>query len=240
MSYKIEEIVNAKKAILGEMPNIEMPTLGGKKCWDTIKSGGGYRVQVNKFTGLARILDEGDWRVAWGSKDSMVKKFRILTCNDELTAGDIIGVRRAGGIYEHYAVYIGNDDVIHYAAQDEDFGETISIHKAPMKEFLKDSTSFFVLDFPDKYGRPTKLSALGGAFIGISATLHKRIKSMMYHLYSPEETVERAKSRLGETDYNLVFRNCEHFAIWCKTGISESHQVNDILKVINMLPIIRI
>ena len=31
-------------------------------------------------------------------------------------------------------------------------------------------------------------------------------------------TLERAKSRMGEQKYNLLFNNCEHFANWCKTG----------------------
>ena len=53
--------------------------------------------------------------------------------------------------------------------------------------------------------------------------------SSEYHLYSPKETVHRARSRLGESSYNLATNNCEHFAIWCKTGISESHQVNALL-----------
>jgi hypothetical protein len=47
-------------------------------------------------------------------------------------------------------------------------------------------------------------------------------------LYSPRETVKRAKSRTGSTDYNLVFNNCEHFALWCKTGRHESSQVKHV------------
>ena len=54
-------------------------------------------------------------------------------------------------------------------------------------------------------------------------------QSYGYHLYSPEETVARARSRLGETSYNFFTNNCEHFAIWCKTGVSESLQVNGML-----------
>ena len=26
--------------------------------------------------------------------------------------------------------------------------------------------------------------------------------------------------------------DCEHFALWCKTGLSESHQVEDLLQVL--------
>lgn len=34
--------------------------------------------------------------------------------------------------------------------------------------------------------------------------------------FSVEEIVRRAKSRLFENDYNLLFNNCEHFARWCR------------------------
>ena len=27
---------------------------------------------------------------------------------------------------------------------------------------------------------------------------------------------------IGKGDYNLFKYNCEHFAIWCKTGLTES------------------
>ena len=43
----------------------------------------------------------------------------------------------------------------------------------------------------------------------------------------PETVVSRAKSRLGERKYNLLTNNCEHFALWCKTEISSSEQVNN-------------
>ena len=40
-------------------------------------------------------------------------------------------------------------------------------------------------------------------------------------------TLQRAQSRLGEQNYNLLFNNCEHFAHWCKTGRHRSTQVED-------------
>ena len=60
--------------------------------------------------------------------------------------------------------------------------------------------------------------------------IYELFKKINYKLYSPAETLRRAKSRLGESSYNLVFNNCEHFVVWCKTGVSESHQVNQIIK----------
>eukprot|EP00927_Polykrikos_kofoidii_P047757 TRINITY_DN42031_c0_g1_i1.p1 TRINITY_DN42031_c0_g1~~TRINITY_DN42031_c0_g1_i1.p1 ORF type:complete len:998 (-),score=154.39 TRINITY_DN42031_c0_g1_i1:63-3056(-) len=50
-----------------------------------------------------------------------------------------------------------------------------------------------------------------------------------YSLYErpsdPDEAVRRAESRVGERGYNLVFKNCEHFATWCRTGVETSAQV---------------
>ena len=36
--------------------------------------------------------------------------------------------------------------------------------------------------------------------------------------YTKNEIVQRAKSRLGESDYNLIWNNCENFATWCRCG----------------------
>ena len=46
--------------------------------------------------------------------------------------------------------------------------------------------------------------------------------------YDPETVVSRAKSKLGERKYRPVTNNCEHFGLWCKTGISSSEQVNNV------------
>lgn len=43
-------------------------------------------------------------------------------------------------------------------------------------------------------------------------------------------TLRRAMGRIGEQNYNLLFNNCEHFAIWCKTGRHRSEQVNSVLE----------
>ena len=43
-------------------------------------------------------------------------------------------------------------------------------------------------------------------------------------------TLRRAMSRIGEQNYNLLFNNCEHFAIWCKTGRHRSSQIDSALQ----------
>jgi Lecithin retinol acyltransferase len=45
--------------------------------------------------------------------------------------------------------------------------------------------------------------------------------------HEPDVVVERAESRLGEANYNLIFNNCEHFAWWCKTGQEISEQIRN-------------
>ena len=50
-----------------------------------------------------------------------------------------------------------------------------------------------------------------------------------------EIVVARAENRLGEAKYNFLFNNCEHFATWCKTGISHSKQIQDFIPVMGKL-----
>ena len=144
--------------------------------------------------------------------------------------GDVLAVNR--GPYLHYAVYVGNGEVIHYRGRDGDFDGKITIHRAPMSAFLRGNKEFSILQFPKEPPNPITLSegikkVLKGEAIQL---FHQLRRERNYHLYTPEETVARAESRLGEESYHLLTDNCEHFAIWCKTGVSESHQVNAILE----------
>ena len=143
-----------------------------------------------------------------------------------LQPGDVLVASRKAGLYQHFAIYIGSQKVIHYAAENGDFSGRISIHEAPYEEFRGDSTFIYILDFPDDSGRPILRGQPSIIHGSTEAPFFDLIRRTNYHLYSPEETISRAKSRLGEEKYTLPFNNCEHFAIWCKTGVHESHQVN--------------
>ena len=217
---------------LGDCPNIEFPTMGGEVFWDTLKQREGLRLQQNIVTQLCRILDTNNMRKAWGSPVAMKDKFERMTRKEFIEKGDIIGVTR--GIYDHYAVYIGNGRVIHYAAEGGDFGNTISIHEAPISEFLGNQFHYFVLHFFENNQSPIKIQSMTSFSLEDSVVLNElTLKGLMnYHLYSAEETVERARSREGEQAYNLVANNCEHFAIWCKTGVHESYQVKRVIRKI--------
>jgi hypothetical protein len=59
--------------LIGEMPNIDFPTMGGELFWKTLASHAGWRLQRNKFTGHCRLLDPDDYRRAWGSERAMMR-----------------------------------------------------------------------------------------------------------------------------------------------------------------------
>lgn len=214
---------------LGDCPNLEFKTAGGKFFWDTVNQKNGLRLQVHRLTGQARILDSNDIRKSWGSQVAMREKLKRLARDCFLEKGDVIGISRKSAfhIYEHYAVYIGNNQVVHYAGDNADFTKDIRVRKAYLSDFLKDDKDYFVLYFQDGRNRPIKIHSrtqfkLGDKCFDVAVKLKPNKK---YYLYSPCETVKRALSKLGESEYNLFMNNCEHFAIWCKTGISECYQL---------------
>jgi len=44
--------------------------------------------------------------------------------------------------------------------------------------------------------------------------------------FANAEIVDRARSRIGEKNYDLWDNNCEHFVNWCRSGEHESPQIN--------------
>jgi hypothetical protein len=46
------------------------------------------------------------------------------------------------------------------------------------------------------------------------------------HIDNADEAFRRAESRMGEECYDVFGNNCEHFIVWCKTGVAESSQVS--------------
>lgn len=183
----------------GELANLECQAEYGSFIvqMDSFK---GWKLEFDSRNNLARIVDPNGLRRAMGTLFAMQERFDIVKCHPRLEYGDIVGMNR--GIYQHYGIYTGGREVIHYAAKKGDFGGDVCIQKTTIDKFTSEGGGFFVIDFPPE------------GYENIT-------------IFSPEETVARAKSRLGENKYDLVFNNCEHFALWCKTGISDSTQVDN-------------
>jgi len=231
-----EELIRYNSGMIeaiGDCPNIERPIYWEAIYrepifWQRIASKGRFTCQMNLFTGKCRIVSSSGRQVANGSRKVMLEKMKRLSSPSFLEPGDVIGVSRKG-IYEHYAIYIGNDRVIHYCGEGNDFAGTVCIHEADISEFLKDSKRYFVVWFDN--GIPYKIqSETSFLFTGALDYYNAGFQKANRTVFSAGETIRRARSRIGETEYNLITNNCEHFAMWCKTGVSESSQVKNIAR----------
>jgi HRAS-like suppressor 3 len=117
---------------------------------------------------------------------------------DKLSIGSILFVDNyfAGlSTYQHYGVYIGNGNVIHFAPAE---GKEISIENGIIHE-------------------TTLEKFLNGRALQTDTNIEKK--------FPEDEIVMRARSRINEKGYDLLLNNCEHFARWCVTGESISYQV---------------
>lgn len=50
--------------------------------------------------------------------------------------------------------------------------------------------------------------------------------------FSRTAIVNRALSRLGESEYQLLVNNCEHFVEWCCRGAKRSRQIENLVRII--------
>jgi len=121
-----------------------------------------------------------------------------LRYSNSFKTGDILVCDRF--FYKHYGIYAGNGRVIHYANKNGDFGADVRVRETSLNKFVN------------------------GGKCALLPPMEGYVKTKQF---SPEETVNRARSRLGEKEYNLLFNNCEHFALWCKYGTSKSVQVDN-------------
>ena len=115
------------------------------------------------------------------------------------TKGDVLRVNRV--FYYHYGVYVGNGRVVHFSApkgENEINPFMADICEVSLEEFAKDAIPEVDTNF-----KPA---------------------------FDPETIVKRARRMIGTQmgRYNLAGNNCEHFANWCKTGQTVSHQSNEV------------
>ncbi len=144
----------------------------------------------------------------------------------EVKPGQIILVERE--IYDHYAVYAGGGEVIHYAPVVK--GGEACVHRAGLERFLDGADRFFVPYLPETEADAEML-----------LRYHVRQSSMVQDMmdffcnsyeqgalkvYTAAETLKRAIAKIGEKMYSLLFNNCEHFALWCKLKVYASEQVS--------------
>lgn len=112
--------------------------------------------------------------------------------------GDVIKRPIRDPLYQffgtHYGLYISDESVIHYNSAQSDTS-------AEANRVLETTLSGFAAGY--------------GVVIEEYTDLASR---------SPEDAEATARSLLGEAGYDLLHRNCEHLATWCRYGRAFSSQ----------------
>lgn len=125
----------------------------------------------------------------------------------KLQLGDIVYCDR--GLYEHYGIYAGNFRIIHFVSSfSEKFVNEAMVRETSIESFTKGDT-LYITDIHDLISFKEDYQLFNGE---------------TYDMYTPAETVARARQQIGCTDYDLLGHNCEHFVVWCKTGLKSSSQ----------------
>ena len=138
------------------------------------------------------------------------------------------------GSHEHYGIYAGNDEVIHFAPLNR-FGKEC-IHKVSLQEFLSPNTvsECYVKHFPENRKQFELMLKQKKMNSGAIARLLNEFDTSKYRFFSDAETLQRAEECMynPKWSYSLFGENCEHFVVWCKIGIEYSHQVERFFNVL--------
>ncbi|KAL5835364.1 hypothetical protein ACOSQ4_014861 [Xanthoceras sorbifolium] len=163
----------------------------------------------------------------------------FLQCNcntspvtrSELKPGDHIYTERAGYVYFHHGIYVGEDMVIHFLPDPKKKGILSSSAassslqgsgRCPKCGHSPDRDGGIVKTCLDCFldGNSIRVFRYGVTHIPLRYCSRKNSKP-------PDQVVECAIhlfEQNGFGEYRLVVNNCEHFASFCKTGISSCSQ----------------
>ncbi|KAK8481431.1 hypothetical protein V6N13_040599 [Hibiscus sabdariffa] len=156
-------------------------------------------------------------------------------CNCLPEPGDHIFCTRKGGLYDHHGIYVGDNMVIHLAGKAKKL-QPPSCQECRNKGVVNGEMAKICLD-----------CFLGGEnfFIyeyGVFYSKHKRRKmgTCSFFAARPPNKVVGTATHFLEHDrfggYNLFANNCEDFAVYCKTGLSGSHQVIGRIRRLGLIP----
>ena len=149
-----------------------------------------------------------------------------------MARGDHIYVNRVGGVYNHHGIDCGDGSVIHYTSKT--WQELRRIERTPIEDFCRDD-ELNVRDYEQFHDTLHEAGEADTLVQNASRRLNKLLDGLrglqVEELdFSEDAVLARAESRLGESRFDLMSNNCEHFAAWCKTGISSSDQINSVWK----------
>ncbi len=149
-----------------------------------------------------------------------------------MAEGDHIAVarKRLFVTYYHHGIDVGNGNVIHLCTKKD-----ARVVENSISEFLKGGEKEVIeyvrfIDVLINY--KSKSSALGVSKDWMLPFLDdERIDEIRKRIEEPRRAVGEARKHLHTTGYNLFSDNCEHFAVFCKTGLRVSLQAIEYQKL---------
>ncbi|CAL1545347.1 unnamed protein product [Lymnaea stagnalis] len=128
--------------------------------------------------------------------EETVRRRHNERCLANAAVGDMLEFPRR--FYSHWAIYIGDTDIIHLSGEDGDIDPKRA--KVRIDNFWKvvENSQAKVNNFLDHELKPL----------------------------APVDILKNARKKLGAGGYDLLFSNCEHFATWCRYGKARSGQVD--------------
>ncbi|XP_052077001.1 phospholipase A and acyltransferase 2-like [Mytilus californianus] len=124
---------------------------------------------------------------------------------DNLEEGDLISIKE-NILYSHWAVYAGDDKVVHLSGKDDVSSEFAFVK---LENFWK--------------------------VVGNKKAKKNNKKDKERTPFRGKDIVKRALSMIGPNAYNLLCNNCEHFATWCRYDKKKSDQVDKALTVVSVV-----
>ena len=125
--------------------------------------------------------------------------------------GDMVRVR-IGSVY-HYGIFVSEEEIIAFGLP-------------PLPDFAGEAERFLVC------ARSAEVFCCGQILETAVLDRPERRKR-----FPPEETVRRARARLGEDGYHLIRNNCEHFAWECVFGEHRSLQEEAVFRLWEERPV---
>ena len=136
--------------------------------------------------------------------------------------------------YHHHGIEVGDGEVIHLTGDNKKNSRVI---KTPLPVFLQNRKKEIVdYDrFIDKLISHKKvLRALYGDDPIIPTLDDDAIYEIKQRIRNPEKAVTEAEKCLSKPGYDIFKNNCEHFAVFCKTGLRASFQVIELIEFMRL------
>ncbi|CAH1781902.1 unnamed protein product [Owenia fusiformis] len=128
--------------------------------------------------------------------------------------GDMLEFKRSC-LYSHWAIYAGNGKVIHRTGDGDGIsnisGAGSRVVATPCGQLLNKAK--------------VQMDHIRNVIVqGVKAKINNYMGKSKWSGY---EIVRRAREKIGEIGYNVIYKNCEHFCTEMRYGEDHSKQVQD-------------